>query len=105
MKKIVINSCHGGFGVSDAAKYALVQKKGITLIPDGEPFIGVQYYENMPAITRDDPDLVAVIEELGPLANGRFARLKVVEIPDDVEWEIDDYDGDEWVAEKHRRWG
>ena len=32
------------------------------------------------------------------------ANLKMVEIPDDVEWEIADYDGKEWVAEKHRTW-
>jgi hypothetical protein len=28
----------------------------------------------------------------------------VVEIPDGVEWEIAEYDGLEWVAEKHRTW-
>jgi len=30
--------------------------------------------------------------------------LKVVEIPDDVEWNVQEYDGNEWVAEKHRIW-
>ena len=30
--------------------------------------------------------------------------LKVVEIPDDVEWEIEEYDGNEWVSEVHRCW-
>ena len=53
---------------------------------------------------RDDPLLIQVIEELGPLANGRFAKLKIVDVPDDVEWEIDDYDGRETVKEKHRSW-
>jgi hypothetical protein len=28
----------------------------------------------------------------------------VIEIPDDVEWEVEEYDGLEWVAEKHRTW-
>lgn len=37
-------------------------------------------------------------------ASGGFASLKIVEIPDDVEWEICEYDGLEWVAEKHRKW-
>lgn len=56
-------------------------------------------------IPRDDPALVQVVEQLGPAANGRHANLRVVEIPDDVKWEIDEYDGFEHVAEKHRVWG
>ena len=55
-------------------------------------------------IDRDDPTLIEVIEELGDAASGRFGNLKVVEIPDDVEWVIEDYDGMETVEEKHRSW-
>ena len=33
-----------------------------------------------------------------------LAKLKIVEIPDDVEWIIEEYDGKEWIAEDHRRW-
>jgi hypothetical protein len=55
-------------------------------------------------IPRDDPDLVAVVEQLGKKANGTHAELKVVEIPDGVEWEIQEYDGSEHVAEVHRTW-
>lgn len=56
-------------------------------------------------IDRDDPVLIQVIRELGSqCASGRFASLKIVEIPADVDWEIDEYDGQEWVAEKHRTW-
>ena len=58
------------------------------------------YYD----IARNDPALVQVVEEMGDKANGDHATLKVVEIPDDVEWQIDEYDGSEWVAEKHRTW-
>ena len=54
--------------------------------------------------SRDDPDLVAVVEELGNLANGLHADLKVVEIPDGVVWKIANYDGLEHVAEVHRTW-
>ncbi len=25
-------------------------------------------------------------------------------IPDDVKWQIEEYDGLEWIAEKHRTW-
>jgi hypothetical protein len=55
-------------------------------------------------IARDDPDLVAVVEALGTMANGRCARLNVVEIPNDVQWEIEEYDGNEHIAESHRTW-
>ncbi|WP_059912164.1 hypothetical protein [Burkholderia ubonensis] len=55
-------------------------------------------------IKRDDADLVAVVEQLGETANCRFSKLVVVEIPDDVQWEISEYDGSEHVAEQHRTW-
>jgi len=53
-------------------------------------------------IKRDDSRLISVIEELGPKANGLFGELRIIEIPDDVDWRICEYDGREWVAEKHR---
>lgn len=57
-------------------------------------------------IERNDPDLVAVVEVLGSeQASGRYAELRVVEIPDDIEYEISEYDGNEHIAEKHRTWG
>ena len=56
-------------------------------------------------IPRDDPTLVQVVEELGADASGRYADLEIVEIPDDVAWQIEEYDGYEHVAEKHRIWG
>lgn len=44
------------------------------------------------------------MEQLGEAADGDYAELKVVEIPDDVQWIVEEYDGAEWVAEKHRTW-
>ena len=55
-------------------------------------------------IGRTDPLIIQVVEELGDEANGRFSELEVVEIPDGIEWEIDEYDGSETVREKHRSW-
>lgn len=55
-------------------------------------------------IPRDDPGLVQVVKELGEAANGRLSALKVIEIPDGVEWQIEEYDGSEWVAEVHQTW-
>jgi hypothetical protein len=59
---------------------------------------------NQRNIARNDPILIQVVEEMGDAANGRFAHLRVVEIPDDVQWKIQENDGLEWVAEKHRTW-
>jgi hypothetical protein len=54
-------------------------------------------------ISRDDIDLINIIEENLEVAN-EF-RLKVVEIPDDVEWSIGNYGwGSEFIMEKHRTW-
>jgi hypothetical protein len=54
---------------------------------------------------RNDPDLIRCIETLGDAAcSGGHSKIKLVEIPDDVDWVIEEYDGMEWVAEKHRCW-
>ena len=92
--KVVINDCHGGFSLSDAgiARYAELADLKLT---------GHFYSRDIP---REDAALVQVVEEMGKLANGQCARLKTVEIPDDVNWYIEDYDGLEWVAERHRTW-
>ena len=55
-------------------------------------------------ISRTDEDLIKVVEELGKEANTTCSTLKIIEIPDDVDWVIEEYDGNEWVAEKHRIW-
>lgn len=55
-------------------------------------------------LKRNDKNLIKVVKELGEEANGRFASLKIVEIPDNIEYEISDYDGVESVEERHRIW-
>lgn len=55
-------------------------------------------------LERNDEDLISVIEELGEDANGFYGNIHIVEIPDGVDWEINDYDGMETVEEKHRSW-
>lgn len=60
-------------------------------------------------LERHDPLLVQVVEELGPDkhregASGRCAQLHIVEIPDGVQYEIDEYDGMESIHEIHRSW-
>lgn len=90
MKKIVINKCYGGFGLSK----------------DAYEFLGIKWdgfgfdFEN----DRENPKLIECVEKLKEKANGNYAKLKIVEIPDDIEYTIEEYDGIEWVAEKHRTW-
>lgn len=53
---------------------------------------------------RTDPTLVSVVEDLGEQASYSYSKLCVVEIPDDVDWYIEDYDGMETIHERHRVW-
>jgi hypothetical protein len=89
--KVVINDCYGGFGLTDAALAEYKDRKGIT-----DPNF---YYYDIP---RDCPVLVEMVER-GDV-DGTFSELKVVEIPDDVNWYIEEYDGMEHIAERHRTW-
>ena len=105
--KLVINRCWGGFSISRAAaEYmaarghedatdALERKGG----PAGWFGFICRAHE-----LRTHPLLVEAVEVLGNQANGEHAVLKVIEIPDDVEWYINDYDGMETVHEVHRTW-
>ena len=121
MTKIVINTCYGGFGLSKAAVMEYAKRKNFKLWVNSEH--GISHYYRVPVeqykkfyqesyartgsfkeinetgwcfseneIPRDDRTLVAI-------------RLEVVESPDGVNWQIEEYDGAEWVAEKHRTWG
>jgi len=113
--KIVINKCFGGFGLSDAA-YDWLIKKGVPLlgkdIETKEPAIfrwsddtsRNKYYDNFTDNNRNHPLLVECVETLGNMSHGGYSDLKVVEIPDNVEWIIQEYDGYEHIAEKHRTW-
>lgn len=103
MTKIVINCKHGGFSLSREAMDFIIKEKNIDPGKWNENF---HYYENFDTfdLKRDDSTLIAAVEHLGSTANGRFAQLKIVEIPNDVKWQIEEYDGLEWIAEVHRTW-
>ncbi len=93
IRYVVINKCYGGFGLSDRAINEYKKLSGIT---------DKDFYDRN--IERDDPYLIKIVKDLGSLADGGHANLKIVEVPADVEWEIGEYDGMEWVAERHRTW-
>ena len=90
--KIVINNRYGGFELSKEALALFNERSGAVVTYDFN-------------IKRNDPILVEIVEQLGEAADGDYAKLKVVDIPDDVPWTIEEYDGAEWIAEKHRTWG
>ena len=97
--KIVVNRCYGGWTLSEEAYKAL----GIPW--DGFGFNPFQDEEQGREDGRyTDPRIVEVVERLGAGASGSCAHLVVVEIPDGIAWEIDDYDGWETIHEKHRSW-
>lgn len=111
--KIVINSCFGGFGVSNAAVLRMRELGSAQSLPPRTVLKGEEYgdgtvcdrdYRSHVLDDRTDPVLVRVVEEMGDAANGAMAKLKVIEIPDGVSWEIDEYDGVESIHEQHRRW-
>ena len=114
--KVVINSDYGGFGLSQQAMQYIADRKGWHYhIEDN----GAGWWHTPPNshenavfghqiwdvdIPRTDPDLVECVEELRDNSWGYNAELKVVSIPDNIYWHIQDYDGKEWVAEDHRVW-
>ena len=131
--KVAINKCYGGFGLSYEAVMRYGELIGIKLYPYINEFNSNRYvlysgtgkymwlcYFTKPLIDdkydndsyfrendikRNDLNLIKVIEELGEKANGQHAKIKIVEIPDDIEWEIDEYDGMETIHEIHASWG
>ena len=111
--KVVINCDFGGFGLSDEASRLYLTKKRIGWTEEKTGFMSLTnfkigsnsddyFWDHQ--LERNDPVLIEVIEELGKKANGKYANLKIVEIPNDVEWQVEEYDGMEHIAEKHRTW-
>ena len=133
MQKVVINVCFGGFGISDLALERYAEIKGIKIYKSSEKRVfGYRYFlcpeeeylkieaEDIGSLDpysrinklqffyyeleRSDPILVQVVEELGEASFGDYSELKIVEIPDDVHYSIEDYDGNEHIAELHSTW-
>lgn len=113
--KVVINACHGGFGLSHQAMMLYSEFADLDLGWSESDYGHIHYYVDGMIdddkfhfserdIPRDDPYLIAVVEKLGENANDTHSELKIVEVPDDVNWYIEEYDGREWVAERHRTW-
>lgn len=116
MTKVVVNGCYGGFGLSDAAVARYAEIAGIALYPRQDMGFTAWYrvppeeydaiedwdakneaYFSVNDLSRTDPVLVQVVEELGEKANDSFADLYIVELPAGTVYRIDEYDGRESV--------
>ncbi len=113
--KVVINSCYGGFGLSEDAVRMYMTRKGLSVYIDRHPTYNVYYthpdmtkdsYFSEYRISRADPVLVSLIEEFGSASiSGKCASLRIVEIPDDIQWSIYEAEGLELIVEESRCWG
>ena len=113
MRKIVINKSYEQFFVSYKAFIRLRELGQVEALQETDrgahwPLAAAPQEPSLnrcgALIPRDDKRLVQVVEELRGAANGYAAELKVVEIPDDVQWVIDKTEGMEHVSEVHRTW-
>lgn len=87
--KIVINRCYGAYMLSPRASALFRRIEGCDPYDAG----------------RDNPTLVKIVEKLGKAAGeDRGTSLRVVEVPDDVDWYIFDDDGMECVVDRRRMW-
>jgi hypothetical protein len=108
--KLVINRCWGGFSISEeCAEYMASRghkQAQLELEKSAEQgdWYGYGYRDGVDGYDRTDPLLVEAVENLNDKANGRYANLVIVEIPDGIDYYIDDYDGQESIHEKHRSW-
>lgn len=95
MIKIVLNACHGGFGLSEEAVnlYNNYCKDGSQHLALPKDYESSKRWCN--DLDRDDPILIRVVEELREKANGDCAKLRIANI--NCSNLIDEYDGYENV--------
>lgn len=112
--KIVINVDYGGFGLSEEATRMYLTKTGQVWEEEVRQPSGMTLFWLDKAneklfwdseIPRNDPILVEIVEALkSQKASSPYASLKVVEIPEGVNWYIVEHDGMEHIAERHQVW-
>ena len=100
--KYVINKCFGGFGLSKECYRELgLEWDGYGYLNNEK--LGIK--SNNWMAYRGDPRLVAAVEKLGSeTASGNCAKLEIVDVPEGIDIEWDEYDGIESIHEAHRSW-
>ena len=98
--KVLINGNYGGFSLSSEMMDWLDANGGKHLTGTADGYQDCDYLWNEGKCElRADPLLIKAFEKFGP-----YGYLKIIEIPDGVDFEIGEYDGAEWVQEKCRKW-
>lgn len=108
-RKVVYNSCYGGFSLSLEAQELYLKKKGHTpKFNTGKHRWDQHWYVEKPFdsyhgdLVRHDEHLVEVVEELCAKSSGDCARLSIKEVRG--AYRIDEYDGLETVVESYDDW-
>lgn len=117
MQRIAINRSIGGFGISTKAFLWLIEHGSEAARSDWElmaesraetqKIYGDDWRPDwhVSPLEPNDPLLLQCLDELGQAAWGEGREIKIVEIPDGVEWDIgESEEGYQWVYEKHRIW-
>ena len=106
-----------GFDLEQSNKY-LLEYEGRTLVYDEDlkfyydadnPYSEISCDGKFYSIPCDDsfrshPALVSAVEELGESLDDYYFELRVIEIPDDVDYEIREGYFCEYIKEKSREW-
>ena len=100
--KIAVNKCFGGFSLSqDVYEELGIEWDGYGYLNNDDLGIDSDNYLEF----RKHPKLIDAIEKIGEdKASGSLSKVRIIHIPDDVEWEIDEYDGVETVHAVHCSW-
>jgi hypothetical protein len=105
MTKIVYNACYGGFGLSPVALKRYAELAGLSYgeeVCEGTMIFASMHdkngeYVSQRDLSRTDPILIQVVEELGDKANGSHAKLSMIALPAGTKYRLEEYDGFETV--------
>lgn len=126
--EVVINSRCGGFRLSQKALEWLYKKQSLALsvksiekyFPNEKSKGEIDYHVELCGLLlingcvvgfddhnhnlRSHPDIVGVVKALGVEADTDISELKIVQIPDDTQYSIDEYRGQESIHQSHTIW-
>jgi hypothetical protein len=110
--KLAINTCFGGFGLSDAGMTRYLEIKGIKTFPEKGHYDTIHWLDvgqtnciSHYDMERSDPALIQVLEEMGSAAWGDHSQIEILDIPAGTRYRIQEYDGNEaLICEVEQKW-